>query len=307
MTPGIHHVTAVAGSARRTVDFYTGVLGLRLVKKTVNFDDPGAYHLYFGDREGTPGTILTFFVWPGLPSGRSGAGKVLTVAWRAPEGSLGEWRRRLQRLGVPAAPGRFGAEAISLQDPDGMELELVATADAAPRTPWPGSTVDPDMTLRGFHGIRMAVGSPGPSLRFLEQTMGMRVVGEETSGMRLASAAQPPGAASFVVLEERPGGSAGFVGTGSVHHVAWRTTDEESQLRWRRRLLEAGRPVTEVIDRIYFRSIYFREPGGVLFEIATDSPGFAADEPVEALGSSLKLPPWLESERPQIEAALPAF
>jgi glyoxalase family protein len=221
MTAAIHHVTAVAGSARRTVDFYTGVLGLR--------------------------------------------------------------------------------------DPDGMDVELVTAPDEPPTAAWPEGPVAPGMALRGFHGVRMAVRSLGPSLRFLGETMGMRAVSEERGARLLASAAQPPDAPSVVELQERADGGAGFVGTGSVHHVAWRTPDGESQARWRTRLLEAGRPVTEVIDRVYFRSITFREPGGVLFEIATDTPGFAADEPLESLGSALKLPPWLESERPRIEAALPAF
>ncbi len=296
-------MTAVSGSARRTVGFYTEALGLRLVKKTVNFDDPGAYHLYFGDREGRPGTVLTFFVWPQVHPGRRGAGKALSLAFRVPPESLGRWRARLNLMHVDAAPGRdpFREELLALRDPDGMDIELVGAVGAPPAAAWTGADVEEDMAIRGLGGVRLAVAGAEPSARFLEATMGMRVVGDGRGVHRL----ETPG--SFVDLEERAPGGAGFIGTGSIHHVAWRTPDEASQLDWRERLAAAGRLVTEVIDRIYFRSIYFREPGGVLFEIATDTPGFAADEPVESLGSSLMLPPWLEGERRQIEATLPAF
>lgn len=308
---GLHHVTAVTGDARRCLDFYTGVLGLRNVKRTVNFDAPTSWHLYLSDRSGTPGTVLTFFVWPRLPSGRPGPGQVTRVAFAAPEGSLDRWDARLQEEGIDArrASTPWG-EGLLFEDPDGMGLALVASGDAAkagpePRTrdgsgaatggaaggvdPWTGGPVGAEMALRGFRGVELTVESPDPTRDLLAETMG---IGAAPSGPAAVSAA-------------REGTAAGRGGVGAVHHVAWRAADRDAQEAWRGRLLDRGLEVTPVVDRHYFTSIYFREPGGVLFEIATEGPGFTVDESVEELGSGLRLPPWLQDRRETIEANLP--
>jgi glyoxalase family protein len=298
---GIHHVTAIAADPRTNVGFYTDVVGQRMVKKTVNFDDPGSYHLYYGDELGRPGSIMTFFAWPGAPRGERGLGQVTVTAYAVPAGSLGFWE---ERLGA-AARGRslrFGDEVLTVSDPDGLELELVEVDDAGARPWWPGGPVAAEHAVRNFAGVTLTVRDLEPTARLLDD-MGLRRAGEAGSRVRFVAGAGADAAGVDVV--EHPTGARGRQAAGIVHHVAWRVSDDAAQLAWRERLLERGLAVTEVRDRRYFRSIYFREPGGVLFEIATDPPGFTRDETPEALGTSLKLPPWLEKERARIEGALP--
>jgi glyoxalase family protein len=301
---GLHHVTAIARDPQVNIDFYSGLLGLRLVKRTVNFDDPGTYHFYYGDEAGTPGTILTFFPWPLAKRGSQGAGQATATAFSVPAASLGWWRERLARHNVafeePAR--RFDEEVISFLDRDGLELELVAHEGAEARAPWDGGPVPPGQAIRGFHGVTLTEWNPRVSARLLG-TMGFRQVGED--GRRTRFEVGPGGAGAYVDLLGVPDAPQGRISAGTVHHVAWRVADDAAQAHWQRTLAEAGAHVTPVQDRQYFRSIYFREPGGVLFEIATDIPGFATDETLAELGGSLQLPPWLESARARIEEALP--
>jgi glyoxalase family protein len=309
---GIHHVTAIATDPRRNVDFYTGVLGLRLVKRTVNQDDPGTYHLYYGDESGSPGTVLTFFPWPLARRGSRGTGQATVTALAVPEGSLGWWRERLEAHGVPHDdPGRrFDEETLAFLDPDGLKLELVADPAAAGRAPWAGGPVPERNGIRGFHSVTLSVEAGEPTIDLLTGAMGLAAAGEEDGRFRFAAvagagypAAGDPGVAVDVV--PAPGASQGHVAAGSVHHVAWRVPGDGEQTALRRALIEAGFEPTPVIERFYFRSVYFRERGGVLFEIATDPPGFTVDEPLAELGSALKLPPWLEPHRERIEGVLP--
>jgi glyoxalase family protein len=307
---GIHHVTAIARDPQVNVDFYTGVLGLRLVKKTVNFDDPGTYHFYYGDETGRPGTILTFFPWPLAKFGSRGAGQTTATAFSVPEGSLGRWQERLEKHHVTVAEPvrRFdGEEVLAFVDRDGLALELVAHAEApseiGARTPWEGSPVPPEMAVRGFHGVTLTEWNPPVTAGLLAGTLGFRQVAE--AGRRTRYEVGPGGAGSYVDLLGSPDAPQGRVSAGTVHHVAFRAADDAAQRHWLETLSAAGAHVTPVQERQYFRSIYFREPGGVLFEIATDTPGFTLDEPVAELGTGLQLPPWLESSRARIEEVLP--
>lgn len=304
--PGIHHVTAIASDPQSNVDFYAGVLGLRLVKLTVNFDDPTTYHLYYGDEAGQPGTILTFFPWPGARRGRRGTGQVAATAFSVPEGSLGYWETRLGKRGIAAGPRQRrldNEEYLPFLDPDGLQLELVAQAGAGALSPWEESPVSPAYAIRGFQGVTLWEKDPEPTIELLTGTLGFRLERESHRRYRLRAASPGPGTVADVV--HVPDGERGWDGAGIVHHVAWRTADDEEQRAWQQDLASQGLRVTPVMDRQYFRSIYFREPGGVLFEIATDPPGFAQDETVKALGTSLKLPAWLEGRRDELEAALP--
>jgi len=301
---GIHHVTAITADVQRNVDFYVGVLGLRFIKKTVNFDVPDTYHLYFGDWLGTPGTAMTFFGWPHLPWGPQGAGQVLAVSFQVPATSLEFWRRRLGELGVEARPQpRFGADVLAFQDPDGILLELVGESTDGRWVPWPGGPVEPAHQVRGFHSVGLSVREHEPTAAFLVGTMGFREVGREPGRVRYETGAGGPHA--LLELIERPELPDGRETTGTVHHVAWRARDDAHEVAWRDVLVAAGRDVTPVIERRYFRSIYFREPGGVLFEIATDGPGFTVDEPAESLGSALRLPPQHEDRRERLDFNLP--
>jgi len=303
--PGIHHVTAIASDPQRNVAFYTEVLGLRLVKLTVNFDDPGTYHLYYGDEQGRPGTILTFFPWPGARRGRRGAGQVAATAFLVPEGTLDYWEERLQRVGASFGrrQRRFGHEVLPLLDHDALQLELVAHPAAAGIDAWPDGPVPPENAIRGFQGATMWQIDPEPTIDLLTGTMGFELEAEEGPRFRLRAASTGPG--SVIDVVHLADGEPGWGGAGTVHHIAYRTHDDAQQLAWRQELMGRGLHVTPVMDRQYFRSIYYREPGGVLFEIATDPPGFARDESLAELGSHLKLPPWLEPRRAEIEAALP--
>ena len=303
---GIHHVTAIASDPQRNLDFYRGVLGLRLVKRTVNFDDPGSYHLYYGDALGRPGTLLTFFAWPDAARGRPGSGETISVAFSVPEGSLSEWRKRLAGLGVEAtAPAaRFEEQALSLHDPDGMAIELVAHPGVGEVAHWREGPVREEHAIRGIHSIALLARHPERTSSLLETTLGFGPAGESAGRLRYRGAAD---STARVDLLSDPGRPRGSLGAGSIHHVAWRTRDDETQLAWRGLIGEAGIHVTEVQDRIYFHSIYFREPGGVLFEIATDPPGMTVDETPEELGSALRLPPWLEPMRARLERHLPVL
>jgi glyoxalase family protein len=288
------------------VDFYAGLLGLRFVKKTVNFDDPGSYHLYYGDELGRPGTCLTFFVWPGANGGRQGAGQVTTTAFAVPAGALGWWAERLGSAGVAVEPAasRLDERVLAFADPDGIRLELVEPATADPREPWAGAGIPAERGIHGFHSVALTVHSPEATVRLLTDTLRFRAAGSEGGRDRFATG-QPGG---LVDVLARPGVPAGDTAApGTVHHVAWRTPDDDQQLEWRAAVVAAGHDVTPVLDRQYFHSIYFREPGGVLFEIATDTPGFTVDEPADRLGTSLRLPPRLEPLRHELEQRLPGF
>ena len=302
---GLHHITAIAGDAKRNVDFYTRVLGLRFVKKTVNFDDPGTYHLYYGDATASPGTLLTFFLWEGLPRGRSGSGMATAIGYSVPADALAFWTARLQANGVTvAAPvARFGNQVVAFADPDGLPLELIATAGPDTRVPAPHAEVPADKAIRGFHGVTLGAGAALASAEVLTADMGYRLAGREGTRARYTVGTGGPG--TFVDLLTDTGLPRARSGLGTVHHVAFRTPDDPSQREARDALVEHGLNVSPVVDRSYFHSIYYREPGGVLFEIATDGPGFAVDEPLEQLGRSLRLPPWYESRRAEIEAHLP--
>ncbi len=302
---GIHHITAIAGDASRNLEFYTRVLGLRLVKKTVNFDDPATYHLYFGDEVGTPGTILTFFPWGHAPKGRNGVGLAQQTMFRVPEGALGYWAHRFVEKGVPheAIEKRFGHSVLSFADPDGMSLALVGIAGAEGETAWTGSDVPAEDAIRGFHGIRLLLEDTKSTGAILTDVLGFVEAGSQDSVTQFVAKGTASG--GVVEIREAKGFLAGHMGRGSVHHVAFRAATDEEQAQMRTRLVETHRiHATEQMDRNYFRSIYFREPGGVIFEIATDQPGFAVDEPVASLGQALKLPPFLERQRKTIEAAL---
>lgn len=305
-TSGLHHVTAIAGNPQRNAEFYLGTLGLRLVKTTVNFDAPDTYHLYYGDEAGQPGTLLTFFPFDQAPAGRRGNGQATTTAFSVPAGSIGWWRRHLTDLGVEVSDvaTRDGEEAISFRDPDGLGLSLVAHPQGDPRAPWDNGVIPPEHGIRGLHSVTLSVAQEDGTVDMLER-LGLHAAGQDGNRLRFAAGGGGPGA--LVDVEVTPTAVSGLVAGGTVHHVAWRAPDEETQKRWRDELVESGAQVTSILDRQYFRSIYFREPGGTLLEIATDQPGFTADEPLLELGRALKLPPWLEPNREQIAAALPTL
>lgn len=301
---GIHHVTAIAGDPARNVDFYTRVLGLRMVKKTVNYDDPATYHFYFADEAGSPGTILTFFPWAHVPRGRSGVGGTHETAFRVPEGAIGFWAHRFIEKGVAHEPiaRRFGQPVLSFTDPDGTRLALVGVKGAGAEPAWTGSGVDAEHAIRGFHGVTLLLEAAERTAAVLTDVLGFRATDTEGTVTRYVADANVGG---VVDIHAAGGFLAERQGTGSVHHVAFRARDDAEQAEMRRKLVEEHRlHVTEQIDRTYFRSLYFRSPGGVLFEIATDEPGFAVDEPEATLGESLVLPAFLERRRAQIEATL---
>lgn len=303
---GIHHVTAIAGPASRNVQFYTRVLGLRLVKKTVNFDDPGTYHLYYGDETGQPGTILTFFPWEHAAPGRVGVGQVQQTVFRIPESSIGYWLHRFLEKGVAneGPQKRFGETALAFKDPDGMPLALVAAPNTASEPAWRGGEVPTEHAIRGFHGVSLLLREAAPTGAILTDVFGFSDVGREGSTIRF----QAHGTGLGGIVDIRAVGD--FLparqGGGSVHHIAFRAPDDKVQFAMMRKLAENHDiRTTDQKDRNYFRSLYFREPGGVLFEIATDIPGFTVDEHLDSLGASLQLPPQYEPRRREIELALP--
>jgi glyoxalase family protein len=308
MAYGIHHVTAISGPARRNLDFHTRVLGQRLVKRTVNFDDPTTYHLYYGDAGGAPGSILTFFPWEHVAPGRLGIGETLETSFRVPAASLTYWGRRLADHGarVQAPDHRFGQPVLSFADPDGMRLALVGVEGIEAEPFWAGGAIAGEHALRGVHGVTLLVADTGPTAGVLTDVMGFEAAGRDGPLDRFVA----PGVAmgGIVDLRAAPDVPRGQQGGGSVHHVAFRAADDAAQAAMVRKLAEDhGLATTEQKDRHYFRSVYLREPGGVIFEIATDAPGFDVDEPGATLGEDLKLPAFLEEHRAQIEAALPAL
>lgn len=301
---GLHHVTAIASDPRRNVDFYIRVLGLRLIKRTVNFDDPSTYHLYYGDHAGNPGTVLTFFPWPGARRGRPGSGQVYATAFSISTESLGFWSDRLQSLGVPVtvAADRFGDRVLEFSDPDGMKLELIASATTAISSDSVSTAIPATHAIRGFHSVTIALAATAATEAVLTGSMNYRVVHQNGRRTRLGLSL---GIGSYVDLLKDPSLPLGTSGAGTVHHVAFRTPDDASQSAAHRHLTQAGLHVSPVMDRNYFHSIYYREPAGILFEIATDTPGFAIDEPLSSLGTTLKLPAQYETRRAEIEAVLP--
>ena len=306
MPSGIHHVTSIAGSAKRNLDFYIRVLGLRLVKKTVNFDDPSSYHLYYGDQAAHPGTILTFFPWEGAPPGRLGIGEAQETVFSVPEGSIGHWTQRLIEKGVVHDPPvkRFGETTLAFRDPDGTRLAL-AGVRGAERTPgWSAAEAPAEHAIRGFHSVSLLLAEAGPTAAVLTDVFGFVADGREGSTQRYRAAGVEFG--SLVDLRTAGEFLAARQGAGSVHHIAFRAADDAAQAAMASKLVRNHHlRTTEQKDRTYFRSVYFREPGRVLFEIATDPPGFALDEPLDSLGTALKLPPFLEGRRAAIEAVLP--
>jgi glyoxalase family protein len=302
----LHHVTATVDGAQPDRDFCERVLGLRLVKRTVNFDNHSVYHLYYGTESGAPGTLWTTFPYRdrGVPSGVHGAGQVAATAFSVPAGSLDLWRGRLEAAGLPAVEGppRTGQRSLAVRDPSGLMLELVADARDT-REPWTRGGVPPDAAIRGLHAVTLLLRSRGPTVEFMTGLLGFEVVDETAERTRLAVGGDIPG--HLVDLVEAPDAPAARNGLGTVHHVAFAIDGADEQLRFRGELLRRGAEVTEVRDRTYFQSIYFREPGGVLFEVATRAPGFTVDEPLDALGQALRLPAWEEPHRAEIEATLP--
>jgi len=304
---GIHHITAIAGNAKKNYDFYTRVLGLRLVKKTVNFDDPQTYHLYYGDKFGTPGTILTFFPWEGITAGRRGAHQATEIGYSVPEGSLDFWLKRLEDNNVlfnkPAE--KFGEQYLTLLDPDGLKLELIVPKTADNRLPWETAEVKAENATRGFHNITITTNKMDATAKILTDIFGYKLLEQHVNRFRFVTDAVDN--AAIVDLVEVAGEIAGHVAGGSVHHVAFRVKNEEILMQYREKIAALGLHITDKIDRNYFYSLYFREPGGVLFELATDNPGFSVDEPVDQLGSGLKLPAQYENIREDLEKSLPSL
>jgi glyoxalase family protein len=301
---GIHHITAISSDPQRNVDFYTQLLGLRLAKRTVNFDDPSTYHLYFGDCTGRPGTAITFFAWPGARRGTRGTGQVVAVSFAVPKNSLDYWKTRFDQHHAfhEQLPVRFGTAALRFADPDGLMLELTESAVLDDVDLQYETEVPKKFAIHGFHAPALEVQNAKPTGDVLKE-LGFDLVGEEESRRRFSVDSKTTSAS--VDLVERPEGQFGINSAGTVHHIAFRCADDKEQLRWREQIVDLGLHVTPVIDRFYFHSIYFREPGGVLFEIATEGPGFTVDEAVRYLGESLKLPPQYEQHRAEIERTLP--
>jgi glyoxalase family protein len=304
---GIHHVTCIAGDAQENLDFYVALLGMRLVKKSVNQDDPGTYHLFYADRVGTPGTDFTFFPWPNMEPGRLGNGLTVEVSFAIPMGSLGYWQERLEQYGVQhgATESRFGETTLPFKDPHGLQLVLVETGDDRKFEPWENSPVSSKHQLRGMHAVRLWERQLAPTARVLTELMGFNLLGTEDGWQRYE--VEGGGSGKLIEIKELPDERRGQWGTGSVHHVAWRVHDSDEQITLREMISSAGLRPTPQIDRFWFKSVYYREPGGVLFELATDGPGFDRDEDMDHLGEQLILPPWLETQRKEIESALPSL
>ena len=301
---GLHHITAISNNAKNNFDFYTHVLGLRLVKKTVNFDDPGTYHFYFGDRQGSPGTIITFFPWEGIGQGRNGAGLATHTGYAVPEGSLDFWKERLQKNGISSRESEiFGEKVLSFNDPDGMQLQLVVPKNEDPRVPWTTGEIEEPVAIKGFHSVTLTLRSKDATEKVLTDILGYSLT--EQRDIRYRYTTDTIGTANIVDIIENPDAPVGHNAAGTNHHIAFRVKDDDILMEVRERVVEAGLSITPKIDRDYFYSLYFREPGGVLFEIATDNPGFTRDEPLDKLGTALKLPSRYESMRKEIEAVLP--
>ncbi|MCM3759197.1 ring-cleaving dioxygenase [Alkalihalobacillus oceani] len=302
-TKGIHHITAIVGHPQENVDFYAGVLALRLVKKTVNFDDPGTYHLYFGDEGGQPGTIMTFFPWPNAQRGKIGAGQVGVTAFAVPQGALGFWEKRLKAFKIAFSKAeRFGEVYVQFEDRHGLPLELVEREEGAINT-WQFGDVTPEVAIKGFAGATLLSKQPEQTAELLEREMGLEKVAEEGEMIRFRATGE---IGNIIDLRKSvlPGGQ---IGVGMVHHIAWRAEDNKDQLDWKKLLEHSGYRVTPVRDRNYFNAIYFKEYGGILFEIATDPPGFAHDESLETMGEKLMLPAQYEPDREKIEQIVLPF
>ncbi len=299
---GIHHITAICSDPQRNLDFYAGVLGLRLVKATINYDDPGTYHFYYGNAQGTPGSIITFFAWPGAQSGRAGSGQVTVTAFAIRPESIEYWSERLtaKSVKVERLTDRFDQAVLGFADPDGLQLELIGTPEQSPNAV---SSVDPDHAILGFHSATLAEEGYERTASLLTATMGFQLVKQAGNRFRYAAGGVEKRSTVVDVLCA-PDLAPSRVANGSVHHIAWRTPDDSTELEWRKKLVQLGYNVSPVMDRKYFHSIYYREPGGILFEIATDPPGFAVDESADALGTSLILPSWLEPRRDAITRSL---
>ncbi|MCM3315291.1 ring-cleaving dioxygenase [Rummeliibacillus stabekisii] len=299
-TMGIHHITAIVGHPQENVDFYAGVLGLRLVKKTVNFDDPATYHLYFGNDGGKPGTIITFFPWANAQQGEIGDGQVGVTAYAIPQGSLAFWKQRLAKFNVQyTIAERFGEEILAFDDPHGLHLELVER-EAGETNTWTTGEITPQFAIKGFAGATLYSANPSETAKLVEEIMGLEVVGQEGDYIRFRSSAD---IGNVIDLKITTNGR-GIMGVGTVHHIAWRATDNEDQLDWQKYISQHGYGVTPVRDRNYFNAIYFREHGEILFEIATDPPGFAHDESPETMGEKLMLPEQFEPYRAGMERRL---
>jgi glyoxalase family protein len=299
---GLHHVTAIASDPQQNLDFYTHVLGLRFVKRTVNFDDPGTYHFYFGDDAGSPGTILTFFPWPNASRGIAGLGEVTRTAFSVPLTSIEYWLERLSDQGVMVerTGRRFEEEVLTFLDPDGMKIEIVGHMEAGPVNAPRFASVPPEHAVRGFFGVTLLEKSPDATAAILG-VLGFKEIAEVGNRLRFSAEGQALGNHIDLLIDAKAG--YGQSGAGSVHHIAFRAKDDEAQRGWRQEIAK-HLDVTPILDRTYFHSIYFREPGGVLFELATDPPGFAFDEPLGSLGEELRIPEWLEPRRASIEKRL---
>jgi glyoxalase family protein len=300
---GLHHITAIAGPAQENLDFYAGVLGMRLVKRSVNQDDPGTYHLFYADAEGHPGTDITFFPWAQMAPSHLGHGLATEVGLEVPPGSLEYWGARLQKYGTALQPieTRFGEKVLPLADPHGLKVALVESSRTRRFSPWDGSPIPPERQIRGLHGAQIWERHPEATAAFLAGALGFQQLGEENGWTRYGFS----NSAGVVDIRGVPIGQRGVWGVGSVHHLAWRVEDDDHQLMVRGQVTAAGGHATDVIDRFWFKSVYFKEPGGVLLEIATEGPGFATDEDPAHLGELLVLPPWLEAHRSSIERDLP--
>ena len=302
---GLHHITAIAGDAQRNYDFYTKTLGFRLVKKTVNFDDPQTYHFYFGNEVGTPGTILTFFPWANVRQGKNGAGMATEIGYSVPKGSLDFWKARFEKLAVRHDSGseRFGEKYIGFQDPDGLWLNLIETKQKDKRIGWETTEINADVAIKGFHTVTLTLNDIKATAAILTEVFGYKQLEQDDNLYRYQTDAVEN--AALVDLLEMPQAQRGLNAGGTNHHVAFRVKDEKTLMAFREKIVARGLQITEKINRDYFFSLYFREPGGVLFEIATDNPGFATDETVESLGSSLQLPNQYKTMRDKIEKGLP--
>lgn len=302
---GLHHITAIAGNAQQNFDFYTKTLGLRLVKKTVNFDDPGTYHLYYGDEAGHAGTILTFFPWDGIGQGTEGVGMATEIGYAVPEDSLAFWKDRFEQAKIKTGEitERFGEQLLTFKDPDGLSLSLIIPGAPDLRKPWETSEVTAENATKGFHSTTLNLQSIDETAKILTDIFGYRLLKQEGNRYRFITDAVPT--ASIVDLLENPGGNRGRNAAGTNHHVAFRVENEDIQMEFREKILSKHLNITPKIDRDYFYSLYFREPGGVLFEIATDNPGFTVDEPLNELGTHLKLPHQHEHLRAELDQLLP--
>ena len=302
---GLHHITAIAGNAKRNLEFYTKVLGVRLVKKTVNFDDPGTYHFYFGDEVGTPGSILTFFPWEGIGQGYTGTGMATDIGYSVPEGSLDFWIDRFKQFDVKQEEvlEKFGEKFLHFQDPDGLKIDLIVPTTEDKRKPWETNEVKEAVATKGFHSITLTLRNVTPTAKILTDILGYTFLKQEGNRYRFATDAIDN--ASIVDIIEAPGLARGVNAAGTNHHVAFRVKNDSILMDYREKILSKGLQITPKIDRDYFFSLYFREPGGVLFELATDNPGFAKDELLNELGTHLKLPKQYESARAEIEKVLP--